>query len=157
MAWGTSSKKLRSTFSRMNSATITSRGWSVSMSAGNHAGPSGSRNSTSSTKASTLRPVAEESPTMASQSQSASAASRWALIWASEARSVLESTQTFAEPFAARTCSATHSSPRPMGWEASMSMATTSTSSKALMALVFSSSPRASLGLCRPGVSTMII
>lgn len=38
-----------------------------------------------------------------------------------------------------------------------MSMATTSTSSKALMALVFSSSPRASWGLCKPGVSTMII
>ena len=157
MAWGTSSKKLRRIFSRMNSATMTSSGWSVSMSAGNHAGPSGRRNCASSTKASTLRPVSAESATMASQSQSFSAASRWALISASLARSVLESTQIFAEPLAARTWAATHSSPRPMGLDASMSMATTSTSSKALMALVFSSSPRASWGLCKPGVSTMII
>ena len=90
---------------------------------------------------------------MASHAPRASAASRWAAICFSVARSTFDSTQIFFER-ARESCAATHSSPRPMGCEASMSMATTSTSSSALSAEVFSSSPRASWGLCRPGVST---
>ena len=93
---------------------------------------------------------------MASHSASFSAASRCAEIWAGEAMSVLESTQIFLA-FEPLSCAATHSSPLPMGLEASMSIATTSTSSSALMAEVLSSSPSASCGLWRPGVSTMII
>ena len=129
------------------------------MSAGNHAGPSGRKYSTSSMNASTLWPDSELSPTMASQLASLSAASACACSWSFVTRSDFDSTQIF---FACLQCgpsswAATHSSPRPTGLEASMSMAMTSTSSSALSAEVFSSSPSASCGLCRPGVSTMII
>ena len=96
---------------------------------------------------------------MASQLASLSAASACACSWSFVTRSDFDSTQIF---FACLQCgpsswAATHSSPRPTGFEASMSMAMTSTSSSALSAEVFSSSPSASCGLCRPGVSTMII
>ena len=88
-------------------------------------------------------PVSAESATMASHGPSRSAASRCADSWAAFTRSVLESTQIF---FARERaiCATTHSSPRPMGLDESATKATTSTSSRALHAETFSSSPRAS-------------
>ena len=151
--WGTSSRNDRRTFSRTSSATIDSSVWSDSMSAGNHLGPSGSRKTHSSTKASTLRPVFAESSTMASHSPRRSADARCASTCSGVARSALDSTQMrLALHFA--TCAATHSSPRPIGWVQSTNIATTSTSSSALVAEALSSSPSTSLGLCSPGVST---
>ena len=123
------------------------------MSGGNHAGPSGKKKTASSTKASTFAPLRAESATMASQVMRASAASRWAAICSGVAMSVLESTQ-MRRALQAATCLATHSSPRPIGWEASITMATTSMSCRPLSADSLSSSPRASWGLWIPGVST---
>ena len=81
--------------------------------------------------------------TLGTPAEEEAAASRCADSWAEFTRSVLESTQIF---FARERaiCATTHSSPRPMGLDESATKATTSTSSRALHAETFSSSPRAS-------------
>ena len=153
---GTSSRQLSSTFSRTNSLTRSSSVASESMSSGNHLGPSGRRSATSRSKASTLKPSVALVTITSSKRASLLAASTWPLTWSGLARSAFVSTRILGAR-AWSTCAPTHSSPAPTGLVTSTSIATTSTSESSASAARLSSLPRASLGLWRPGVSTMTI
>ena len=152
---GTSCRRLFSTFSRTNSATSSSSVASQSMSSGNHRGPSGRCSPTRLTNESTLKPSFAEMTMASSNFASADAASSCALTWSGLARSAFVITSSLKGALEAATCFATHSSPLPTGFVASTRNATTSTSPSSPSATLFSSLPRASFGLCRPGVSTI--
>ena len=153
-AWGISSRVRSRTFSRTNSATMTSSASSVPMPSGNQRGPSGKKPATTSTNASTLKPSVEETTISSSKSTKARAASSCLSICSGPARSALVRTSTLGA-LAAATRSATQASPWPIGALESITKAITSTSASSPRALLLSSEPRPSLGLWMPGVSTI--
>ena len=145
MAWGTSSWNVRRIFSRTNSATITSMRL-VRLHVGREPRPAlpAAGRPPPRTNASTFgRSRPDKRHHGVPHRPAVPPPRRCADSWAEFTRSVLESTQIF---FARERaiCATTHSSPRPMGLDESATKATTSTSSRALHAETFSSSPRAS-------------
>ena len=107
-------------------------------------------------KESTLKFSVAESTISSSNLQSSRAAAICFITFSGEARSALVRTSTrLVGAFATR--SATQASPRPIGFEASMRKHRTSTSLNSARALLLSSLPSESWGLCKPGVSTKTI
>ena len=125
------------------------------MPSGNHLGPRGRCSLTIARNVSTLNPSLADTTKLSSKRVRRDALSSWDATISGPAMSALVTTSSLKGAAEASTRPATHSSPLPTGFVASMRSATTSMSASSASAALLSSLPRASLGLCRPGVSTI--